>query len=734
MVGRGDFQVLEPNFWAGRETVRWERILFFFGLAAVLAVLNSCGSASTAATPTISVFCTPSDVTVLGTSQCTATVANLSSTLVNWSVAGASGAPAGLNFGTITAGGLYTAPAVIPGSSQQYNSVVITAAAQVQASLTATDSVTLEPATAITAVICDDASGNAATTVSSGNTLTCTATTTTGAIVPVYWSVANATSASNTTNLGSISSQGVYTAPLVPPPGQKVTITATSQSLSTETFPITATVTFGGNVLNGQYVFSLSGRLTNTSNAFFARVGSFSAGGGTLTGIEDTNQGGTPNVVSTQRTFTGSYSIGPDGRGTMQFCEGTSAACPQGSGAVTSYFRIAVISPTQLDIIQFSSPAANSAVITAGGEIVSQDSSVFSGNQILSGVYSFNFYGVSTGATEESAVGDFSANGFGTIAAGSSTAPGETDIDANGPTTLASTTYLISSNGRGTMTLGGLSYSFYMVSAGRAKFIEIDAPTPPATAPASILTGDAYEQQASASCPWGVTNALSGATVLQTYGSNSGVVIGDVGSFTASSSGAISSASIDENSGGTVSSTLGTLTGTYTVDPCGRGTLTVGTHSYVFYIISPSDAVLQETTSGVIAHGFLVPSQGGPFVDTTLTGSYAFRFGGTDAAATAGLREDFIGQITSAGTGTGLAGTLDLNDYGATQPSLAIANGMYMPAPSGSLRATATIPVATTPATTRNLVLYMVSPTLFYALDVDPSPAGTAIGVIEDQF
>ena len=70
------------------------------------------------------------------------------------------------------------------------------------------------------------------------------------------------------------------------------------------------------------------------------------------------------------------------------------------------------------------------------------------------------------------------------------------------------------------------------------------------------------------------------------------------------------------------------------------------------------------------SHGFLVPSQGGPFVDSTLTGSYAFRLGGTDAAGTAGQREDFLGQLTSSGSGTGLAGTLDLNDFGATPPTV----------------------------------------------------------------
>ena len=579
-------------------------------------------------------------------------------------------------------------------------------------------------------------------TVSSGNQLDCTAfsAVSNSTTVPVNWTISTTDSLGG--NIGSISAQGIYVAPLVPPPGQKVTVTATSQSLATDTMSVVVTVVYGNNVLSGPYVFSTSGRLTNSSNSFWARVGSFTAGGGTLTGIEDTNQGGTPNTVSTQRTFTGSYSIGTDGRGTMQFCEGSASACPQGAPA-TAYFRVAVMSqaacpaqpascpPQPAQIIEFSSPATASASITAGGEMLPQDPTVFNTNNglPLAGAYSFNFSGVSTAGTEESVVGDFFANGHGTINAGSTVAPlapGEIDIDAGGAQTLSSSAYQYSSNGRGTVTLNGLSFSFYMASANRAKFIEIDSPTPPATAPDSILAGDAYGQQSSVTCGWGL-NALSGLTVLETSGASAGVVISDLGSFTATN-GVVTSASIDENSGGTVSSQVGTLNGSYNMDPCGRGTLTVGTHSYVFYIVSASDAVLQETTSGVVAHGLLVPSQGGPFVDTTLSGNFALRFGGTDAAGTAGHREDFLGQVTSAGSGTGLAGNLDLNDFGTTQTSIAISNGTYLPSPAGSLRATIAL------SSNRNLVLYMVSPTLFYVLDTDPAPAGTALGAIYKQF
>jgi hypothetical protein len=709
----------------GHERVRWEGLLILLALGAALAFLSACGSGSTTVAPTITASCVPitgtgADVSVNGTAQCTATVENASSTLVNWSVSGTGNGSIGQT------SGLYTAPSTVPTN----NVITITATSQVQSTLTATTTLTIVAATQITAIICDDGSGNPATTVSSHNTLSCTAfsSVSTGTTVPVNWSVANTNNASNTVNLGSISSQGDYLAPLVPPAGQSVTITATSQALSSETMSIPVTVVFGPSVLSGTYVFSTQGRLTS-NGAFWARTGSLSAGGGTITGIsEDTNQGGSPNTVKTQRTFTGSYAVGPDGRGTMQFCEDTTSACPQGSPG-TSVFSIAVISPQQIEIIEYS-PS-----ITGGGEMLLQDPSVIStGNGNLSGVYSFNFSGVSTAAAEESIVGDFSANGHQTISTGSTAAPvspGELDVNAGGAVLLPATTYTISSNGRGTVTLNSLNFSLYPISSSRSKFIEIDAPSS-GTTPASILSGDAYLQQTGLTCGWG-SNALSGSTVFETNGSAASVAVVDVGDFTASA-GAVSAASIDENNGGTVSSQVGTLTGTYALDPdgCGRGTLSIGAHTYVFYAVASSQAVLQETTAatGVVAHGLLMPAQGGTFVDATLTGSYAFRFGGTDAAGASAHREDFAGQLSSSGSGTGLTGTLDFNDFGATQTGLAIANGTYT-APSG-LRTTMTVPIATSPSTTRNLVLYIVSPTLFYALDTDAT--GTALGVIVNQF
>jgi hypothetical protein len=697
----------------------WKQAFFVFGLAAALALATSCGSSSSSTTPpTMTVSCSVLDVTVLTTSQCTANPqgTGVTSTLVNWSVSGT-------GTGTITSGGLYTAPATVPTN----NIVTVTATSQVLSTLTATQTLTIEPATAIKTVTCNDPNTKTPPSpfvVASNKQLDCTATDANGATVAVFWTVANKNGLGG--NVGSIDSQGTYTAPLVPPPGQVVSIIATSQAVSSIVETATPTVVFGDAVLSGNYVFSTAGNLP--TGVFWARAGSFSTGGGAINGgFEDTNQGGNPNSV-TLRRFTGSYSVGADGRGTMQFCESTGAnsqpptSCPFESGAATAFFRIVVVSPTQVQIIEFSSPTTASATATADGEMISQDPSVFqSGNQILDGVYSFGLSGVSSSATEEAVAGEFSADGFQRILQGGAGAPGEMDIDAGGPAALASAIYSIP-NGRGQVTLNGLSFSFYPVSASRAKFIEIDQN--------SILAGDAYKQQTSSTCGWTANVSLAGTTVLETLGTGSGFTVADVGAFTATN-GAATLIAMDQNSGGTRSQPAGTANDNYTMDPdhCGRGTLSLAGHSYVFYIISPSNAVLQETTSGTVAHGLLAASQTGSFAD----GSYAFRMEGVDVGGATGQEEVFLGQFSSATASgsTALNGSLDLNDFGATQTGLPITTGTYTA--STGPRSTATFPIGNPVTSTRSLVLYMVSPTLYYVLDGVPT-AGPAIGVINNQF
>ena len=699
-------------------------------LLPALLVLNSCGGGSSSTpppTPTISVTCVPSSVIVNATSQCTATINNLSSTLYDLEAGGVKNGNS--TFGTFDASHLYTAPAAVPTN----NIVTITAVAQAQSTLMATTTITILPATAISAINCTGSTTTPGLTVTSGMGLACTATDSSGHPISVFWQV-NTITGGNAT-IGTISVQGNYLAPLIPPAGGTVTITAVSQAVSSNTMSVTVNVTFGNAVLQGPFVFSTSGRVVS-SNAFFARAGSLNMGGdGTLIGnIEDyvTQTGG-----AKQLTFTGIYSIGPDGRGTMQFCENISTACTP-TATKQAFFRIAVVSPQQAQIIEFSQPNTSAALEVGSGEMDAQDASVF-GSGGLAGIYSFNFSGVSLAGTPQSGVGEFSANGHNTISAGSAITPGRIDINNGGPQTLSASTYSFGGNGQGTariITSAGTSvFSFYAVSSSRAKFIETD--------PSAIVVGDAFAQQTS-SCNWG-NNALSGTIAFETAGTKSGAGITDLISFTANGTGVVTAESIDQNSGGTVTTPGSPLGGSYSIDSCGRGTLnlpaTSPTHSYVFYMTSVGNALIQEITSGTVAHGAMVQPLAltGPFTAASLRGSYALNLAGTNAAsATAGNEEDLAGQLITSGAATSqsgavTAGSVDINNnasnLGATQ-TVSPEAGTYTVATSGN-RATMTL---TSP---QNLVLYIVSPTQAFAMvggNGNDNTGIVAIGSLFKQF
>jgi hypothetical protein len=725
-VNLGGYLVLPPNGTLCLSKGRWQGLLPVLALLPALLVLNSCGGGSTSTptpTPTITVSCDKTSVIVNGTSLCTATITNLSSTLYDLEAGGVKNGNS--MFGTFDASHLYTAPSTVPTPN---NIVTITAVAQAQSTLTATTTITILPATAISAINCSGSTTALGLTVTSGMGLACTAADSSGHPISVFWQV-NTITGGNAT-IGTIGAQGNYLAPLIPPAGGTVTITAVSQAVSTNTMSLTVNVTFGNAVLQGPFVFSTSGRVIS-GNGFFARAGSLNMGGdGTLIGtIEDyvSQTGG-----AKQLTFTGIYSIGPDGRGTMQFCENISTACTP-TATKQAFFRIAVVSPQQAQIIEFSQPNTSAALEVGSGEMDKQDASVF-GSGGLAGAYSFNFSGLSSAATPQSEVGEFSANGHGTISAGGPTTPGRIDINNGGPTTLAASTYTFSGNGQGTAKIitsaGTSSFSFYAVSSSRAKFIETDA--------SAILVGDAFAQQTS-SCNWG-NNALNGAIVFETAGTKSGAGITDLVSFTADGNGVVTAALIDQNSGGTVSGPGSPLGGSYSIDACGRGTLNIPatspTHSYVFYMTSVGNALIQEITYGVVAHGTMVPPQAGPFTAASLSGSYALQLAGTNATSTTmGNEEDLAGQLTSSGattsqSGTITAGSVDINNsasnLGATQ-TVSPEAGTYTVATSGN-RATMTL---TSP---QNLVLYIVSPPQAFAMVGNDNTGIVAIGSLFKQF
>jgi uncharacterized protein (DUF1800 family) len=183
--------------------------------AASVASPGTSGQATVTLLAPMTVTVTPPSATVaLGTTQAFAsTVAGNANTNVTWSVNGTNGGSA--TVGTISAAGLYTAPAVMPAS----NTVTIRATSAVTASAFGQATVTLVPPVKVTLT-------PNAVLVRLGDTQAFTPVVTGNADTSVTWTVNSIAGGSAT--LGTITAAGVYTPPAVMPASNAITIRATS--------------------------------------------------------------------------------------------------------------------------------------------------------------------------------------------------------------------------------------------------------------------------------------------------------------------------------------------------------------------------------------------------------------------------------------------------------------------------------------------------------------------------
>ena len=181
-----------------------------------ISVADPASSASASvtilATPVVTIAPPTASVMATKTQQFTAMVSN--NTPVNWQVNGISGGNATL--GTVSASGLYTAPAVIPSPA----TVTVTAVSAIDPASTASADVTITPLLEVTVM-------PPTVTLQPFESQTFTATST----IPndtVTWKVNNVTGGDSTN--GTITQTGVYTAPDPAPSAGYVTVEAYSNT------------------------------------------------------------------------------------------------------------------------------------------------------------------------------------------------------------------------------------------------------------------------------------------------------------------------------------------------------------------------------------------------------------------------------------------------------------------------------------------------------------------------
>lgn len=173
---------------------------------------------SITAAPPVAVATSPSSATVVAgkTQQFSASVSNASDTSVLWSVNGVAGGNA--TVGTISAAGLYTAPAAVPNPA----SVTVTASSVASPGTSASASVSISAPPPVVAVSLSPSSAQ----LKPAATLQLSATVTGTANTGVSWTV-NGIYGGNS-SVGTISASGLYTAPNIAPNPATVTVRAIS--------------------------------------------------------------------------------------------------------------------------------------------------------------------------------------------------------------------------------------------------------------------------------------------------------------------------------------------------------------------------------------------------------------------------------------------------------------------------------------------------------------------------
>jgi hypothetical protein len=430
--------------------------------------------------------------------------------------------------------------------------------------------------------------------------------------------------------------------------------------------------------LSGTYAFVTSGEFATSTTAPtpFVRTGSFVADGtGHITGgvYDLVNAGGSGTTPSSPNPITGgSYTVNPNGRGTLTL-NVNSGGTP---GSINFGFVLTSgssgTSPANSGLMMDETFNGSQASTGGGNFVLQNPAALQAGISTISGPYVFDFSGLDAAQpnpSPESLVGQFTATNTGVISTAFEDANDGFALSSGsivaGP--LAADPANMTTSGRGTTTIAGQSYVFYIVDSSRVRFISVNA-----SAPGPMLTGDAVSQ--SGSLPAGPTAINASFAFLVAGASANGGLI-RVGRFTVTN-GALSKILMDVNNAGVEAQVNNLSSGSISSfdSATGRGTLSFSnattTYSFVFYLSSPSDGVIQETTapSGsatavAVDDGSVITQSGSPFTASNISGNYAMNWSGLETTGGTGVQdeEDLLSQVAI--SNLSLSGTSDIFQF-----------------------------------------------------------------------
>jgi hypothetical protein len=715
---------------------------FFAPLAVALLALfgvSGCGGSGSSNGP-VSVSVSPSNPSVAVGSMQTFTAnvtGGTSPATVTWSVMGA---------GTIDPNsGVYTAPATVPTTDD-----VVTATSQ-GATGSATVNVTASQALQISP-------GGPA--IPAGMSQNFTVTAGGNPVGSVNWQVNGLAGgdcvapANNATTPchGTISSTGVYVAPLSPPPGG-VTITALSGTDSGSTNPtiLYSSASLTNNGSTGQYAMQFAGSdftvgfPLNVAGSILTS-GSPSSNSGTITGGE-IDIASAAGVTQAAAVSTGTYLVNPpDGRTTVTIT--TNA-----NGNISSSFTLQLVLTSNQHGLLIDADTFG----TGSGTIDAQNTNSFANS--LNGNYSFSFSGLDLNLFPMFGAGTFVVNS-GSIPINVPASPTNTQdlvdiqgfpgldtnqtIVTNDITLSGSVSTTIDTFGRGTIQmsstpLGPINFAFYMIDQTHANMVETDTSS---TTP--LLFGQIFSAPNSAT-------PLMGGVAFTAGGSSGGnsynpYAIGGVFPLSGTTIGTGGVLDINTSSGSQVATAISS--GSYTNSTAtgnvpGRFTLNLTTAKsstpvlFAAYTTTVNTALLVEIDTHTDGSTGTAYQQSSP---VPLVGSFATSLQGVGASKQAGpIEQDVSGQLvlaTNSGTPAVISGNLDLNSLTAAGtlsvvPSCTGSGSCSTFATPSNNRGTAVIKTVKNIATF-SLTYYLVSPTTGVYIDTDSNRV--ASGIFLDQF
>jgi len=700
--------------------------------ATSLADLTQSGTATVTmgAQPVVAITVSPTQATVgLGAQQqFTAKVTGSSNTSVTWSLSGVT--CTGSACGTLTSGGLYTAPAVLPNPAIVY--VKATSQADTTKSATATVNLISQIKVSVTP---------ATAQLTTGSSRQFTAQVTGTTFTAVSWSVSGA--GCSGAACGTITSAGLYTAPAKAPSPAVVTVKATSQADSTASG--TATVTLAipiGITISPTYISVIAGEqiqfhatvVGTTNTAVTWSVSGASCSGSACGTISSTGLYTAPasipaqmNVAVTvtsqastsvsataivtimrannsklngQYAFSlsgvdknGTYlqvgSIDADGNGKILSGEEdiNNTINPATELSVTGTYQISsdnrgVITlhgpmGTQTLRIAMNSSSTSGRLIAfdqsgiqASGVIYKQDPTAFDPS-VLYGGYAISLTGANVSGQRIGALGVIFPDGGAFVAGGS------LDVNEGGvvPATFGpfSGAYELDATGRGTMSLivpgfnGGIfDFAFYVVSQKQLLLISTD----PLSDMNPIFSGPAQLQSG---FPFSAAS-FSGGTIFSLTGAASSGGDDTVGRLQFNS-GNVVNVNYDHNAAGTIKQG-GTMTGAYDMQVNGRGTLNLidasdgSIHTWLIYATAPDTGFIMDIGSDAVGVGEVEKQLSIPFSNSTLIGTYVLGSGEPIVKNTSlysGI-VNFDGSSANRGLG-GVSGTVDTIQGATLSPS-----------------------------------------------------------------